>query len=822
MADIARKSVTAGDIIEMNDTNGTVINLMLPSTWMPQVAALPTTLLPYWSPSRDVVLGATVHHEAMWAAALDIAITKVASKSWEVKSGVPLRTRKAQALLLFADGVVINDDGKMRPQSIGPNIGWVQFLGKHLRNFLCADNGSFVEIIREKKSIGSRIMGLRHLSSARCTRTGDPEIPVVYRDKRNQFHELKDYQVMTFVDMPDPDETWNGVGLSAAARSYPAIYKLMAIERYVIEKVTGLKPLAIYIVNGIIQQQLDGAIKAAKEQQVMKGLASYMGAVIIGTPSDKAPEVATIPLAELPDRFSRKEELDLALLTYSNNIGLDPQELQPLSGQGLGTGTQAQILDDKASGKGLIAWQQQWTHQLNQKVLDDDTTFIFIERDYRDMKLRADVTNARASGMKTLIDSAIITPEQGAQIMADLDEIPKEFVPEDLTPGDILSDIEKPDTSKPVKPELEEGIDIGDEEEAEPDEGESQEEPEAESGDEEEAEPEPESGEDGEYEKKPLSEEFLAELQKKMPKKKKELGIDFMERDILDVLRDRKAGADWAEKPLAIMPADSVKAVTKSTVLYQVKNTVKELGGTATFTAIHEKTKIPYADIFGAVQYFRMHEVLDISGDRTAVKQYEVRDASELLNTVKNDAQKRAIKMILAAKLGQKHYDHNQKSHGNRYSHKPPTLPVQLNNASMKLVQERQMQRVSTMEATYPGVKFSSAVNNPLGVAEAKKLGMPGAGTPGAIYSKEKQHMGMEADTQKIKAVIDSFKKWKSSGGYIRFNTIKYDTGLDFDDIFRVTNYLRSVKPESVRVSVDRSGNAVNVSYQLEKLEGLI
>ena len=284
-----------------------------------------------------------------------------------------------------------------------------------------------------------------------CTRTGDPAIPALYRDRRNRIHELKAHQVMMFSDMPDPGEMYFGVGRSAAGRSYNAIYKLAAIEWYLREKVAGLSPLALYIVNGLVQAQIEGAVRAAKEQTVAKGLAAYMGAVIIGVPSDKPPEVATIPLAELPDRFERKQEFDLSILTYADNIGLDPQDLQPLSGQGFGTGAQSIVLAEKSSGRGLASWQQQWTHQNNTLVLPDFTTWVWFEKDLRDMAAQADYEGKRIANMKAAIEGGIVMPEQAV----DQDILPKEFLPKDETSGGSMADDEKMTPTQPKDEEAE-------------------------------------------------------------------------------------------------------------------------------------------------------------------------------------------------------------------------------------------------------------------------------------------------------------------------------------------------------------------------------
>jgi 2'-5' RNA ligase len=433
MDELIKKSVTRDDFIPVSQGGG-VIHMTIP-LWGAGMTGKNILLPPippaYWTPGRDAVLRSTVHNEALWAGAIGIAITKKASQAFEVDSTIPLRARRMQDILLQADG---------------RRVGWVGFLSKHLRDYLTTDNGCFIEIVRATSSAGSRIVGLRHLDSLRCVRTGDPDIPVIYRDRKGSYHELKDYQVIGLSDMPDPGDTFYGVGMCAASRAYAAIYKLAAIEWYLREKVSGQHPLAIYIVNGILEKQLQGAVTVAKEDELAKGVAAYMGAVILGVPSETQANVAVIPLAELPDRFERKEEFDIAVLTYANAIGLDPQDLQPLTGQSLGSGAQSQVLDDKTKGKGLAMWSQDFTHALNEYVLDEMTTFQFVENDYRDNIRIAEVSKKRAEVSEIRVKAGITTPEQEKQVLVDQNELPKEFLTSDMTPGETLDDTEKPET----------------------------------------------------------------------------------------------------------------------------------------------------------------------------------------------------------------------------------------------------------------------------------------------------------------------------------------------------------------------------------------
>src|SRR5574342_43702 len=161
-SDILKDSVTKLDHPTEAGRRGAVISYFFGSPLMQGLVSLPPDPPPYWSTGRDGVLRATLHAESMWADAVYIALTKIASLSWDVKGSIPLRVKRAQELLSLAD-----DEG-----------GWVQALQKHGADFLLTDNGAFLEIVRESSAAGSRITGLIPLDSQRCVRTGDPDVPV--------------------------------------------------------------------------------------------------------------------------------------------------------------------------------------------------------------------------------------------------------------------------------------------------------------------------------------------------------------------------------------------------------------------------------------------------------------------------------------------------------------------------------------------------------------------------------------------------------------------------------------------------------------------
>ena len=425
---LRNKSVKADDAISW--PAGRILQILVPN---PSPSTILPAVLPFSLKDRDRVLAVTPRCEAQWGAANGIAITKVASLAWDVKGDVALRSKRAQELCHNADWVN------------GPG-GWIPFLSKQLRDYNNTNNGCHYEIIRQSEAYGSKILGIGHLSSKACYRTGDPENPIIYRDKIGREHLLKWWQVVSMADLPESDEWFFGAGLCAAERAYSQIIKMSAVERYVYEKVSASRPLAIHIVNGMMSDDFNTLIQDTQDQQAQKGLSSYMGAIIMATlKPDIAPALVTIPLAELPDGFNAEEERARSDLIYANALGLDPQDLRPMSGQQLGAGAQSAVLHEKAKGRGLVSFRQGFVHNMNELVLDDKTKFLFTEKDYDDQEKTAQISSLRADVATKRITAQITSAEQERQLMVDTDELPKWVIPDDQTATETISDTDKPD-----------------------------------------------------------------------------------------------------------------------------------------------------------------------------------------------------------------------------------------------------------------------------------------------------------------------------------------------------------------------------------------
>jgi hypothetical protein len=428
--EILKKSVTAGD----QGLGGSVWNFWVANSTGYQQKLLPD-LPAYWSWGRDDVLRMTPRYEPFWSGCLKIMIGKMASAAWDIQGPNDLRTKRFQRLLKTANA------GK----------GWVNFIKQHGRDYWCTDNGAHIEVVRATGAIGSKVLGIMHLDSRRCRRTGDPEVPIVYRDLRGVEHEMKYYQVISMADDPDPADSYFGVGFCAASGAYDQIKWMAWIQRFRTEKVSGEKPKALDFVSGVSDVTVQEAIESGKADNRARGYVAHLGSILIPTMSREGVTGYRVNFAELPEGFDFEKELKATSLCYANNFKTDPQDFQPLTGHAIGTGAQSQVLEDKNKG-GITSWKNELEYNLNE-ALPEDVSMFFVEDDYRDRKQKAEIFSTWATAVSTTLDKGLLTQPQGVQKLVDEDQLPQQMLAgPDLTPGLTLSESEKPDAILPAPP----------------------------------------------------------------------------------------------------------------------------------------------------------------------------------------------------------------------------------------------------------------------------------------------------------------------------------------------------------------------------------
>ena len=229
------------------------------------------------------------------------------------------------------------------------------------------------------------------------------------------------------------------------------ILRDMSIYKH--EKVSGRFARAIYITNADAQQMEDAMTEATAAAD-SKGLIRYSQPVIFNTinPTTK-PEVATIPLASLPDAFSEDETMRWYIAGVANALGVDYGFLAPLPGNKMGTADQAETQAEQARGKSSRLFMETLQNKFNYAGLFPRTVqFRFAYTDPGEESQRDRGMALRARIVSILIEKEVIPPPIGRQLLADWGDLDPKYLAMlgeiDLTPMITIgnSDVKIPAT----------------------------------------------------------------------------------------------------------------------------------------------------------------------------------------------------------------------------------------------------------------------------------------------------------------------------------------------------------------------------------------
>lgn len=406
-------------------------------------------ITPWWSLQRDKELREFWRTEPVLASAIYTVASRQAAFSWAL-DGPSRACNRVQDILLNAD--------------LG--AGWVSFIEKGSQELATQDNGWFLEVIRPKNGGPETApIGIAHLDSGACIRTGDPEEPVLYIDRKGGRHLLKWYQVVILEELPSPIQTMNGVGFCAVSRVLKAAMILKDIATFKEEKVSSRPQRGIWFVQGMRQSVIEDALKKAMESQESEGLTRFVKPIVAASLDPAIPiNVHQLDFASLPDGFDEETTLRWYIAQLAMGFGTDYQEFAPMPGQKLGAGAQAEVMAQKARGKGPALFMKRLEHALNLWVCPQSVTFQFVETDPVEEKAKADVALVRAMERRNRIESMEITPAEARQLALDAGDLPPEMVEKDVTEETVATDIEEAPTEEERPGEVETEEPLGGEE----------------------------------------------------------------------------------------------------------------------------------------------------------------------------------------------------------------------------------------------------------------------------------------------------------------------------------------------------------------------
>lgn len=307
----------------------------------------------------------------------------------------------------------------------GDTISWVKGILKLSQDIYSQDNGGFIEIIRDPsvdsnsrfKGALAPVIGIGHLDSSQCQRTGNPEYPVIYTDRVGQRHKLAWYQVIALSDFPSPIEKMNGVGVCAISRALRLSQIMRSVAIFKDEEVSGRNVKKINVVGGVGTQQLQDAVRRTTEEANNKGNVRFIEhAILASLDPEKPVSVAVIELASLPEGFDYDQEMQWYISGLALDFGTDYQEFAPLPGGNIGSSAQSAILHKKSSGKGPRLFMDTIAETFkNYGVLPRGAKLVFTDKNEQEELEKQEVRTKAIEEVAIAVKANILTPEAAVQ-----------------------------------------------------------------------------------------------------------------------------------------------------------------------------------------------------------------------------------------------------------------------------------------------------------------------------------------------------------------------------------------------------------------------
>ena len=372
-------------------------------------------ILPPWGDARRQRMLFDFYYDPYnWAVqgAFAAIAKQVASTPYEIKGDAEHKvlTRHYESVL---SGAQFDDFGG----------GFRGFILRTVLDFLRFDDGAFVEIIgagNPKRDIKGRVTGIAQLNALRCVPTGNPENPVAYYARRTgTLHLLSRYRVARMVDMPDGVDDETGRGLSALSRAMSIAQSMVYQIKYNLQRLDDLPPAGLLAINNV--RDWEGQMQLYEAARKRDGGSVWANTMVIeGLEPDKPVSVNHIPFSSVPEHFNLRDYTEIMVNALALALNVDPQDIWPLTGAPMGTGTQSKILHTKAAGKMLGDIRTAITRMINFYILPDSLEFSW---KYKDPEQDKDVAETESILVNTAnVMVGVVGQELAAQYLVNTSE----------------------------------------------------------------------------------------------------------------------------------------------------------------------------------------------------------------------------------------------------------------------------------------------------------------------------------------------------------------------------------------------------------------
>lgn len=217
-------------------------------------------------------------------------------------------------------------------------LGLDTTLTKFLLDLWSTDNGGFLEIIGggpKDGEIKGLPVGIAHLDSLRCTRTGSVEYPVIYEDTDGRTYKLHRTRVLFRSQLPSARADLYGVGFCWLSRCINTAQSLVDVLVYKQEKLGSRPKRAIGITKGGLDpESIVQALNMADAVQDSMGLRRFSKIPFVGDETIPDADISIIDMASLPDGFDYEKDLTLGMFTIALTGSVPPRWLWPATTTG--------------------------------------------------------------------------------------------------------------------------------------------------------------------------------------------------------------------------------------------------------------------------------------------------------------------------------------------------------------------------------------------------------------------------------------------------------------------------------------------------------
>ncbi|HEB28861.1 MAG TPA: hypothetical protein ENI05_14075, partial [Porticoccus sp.] len=295
---------------------------------------------------------------------------------------------------------------------------WETFLSKLITPYSIFDTGAFIEIIAPgdpMKAPTGAATGIAILDTRRCFLTGDPMYPVVYMSADGAQHLMHRSRVIQFVDMEDENDDLPGWGDSAVSRCITPIFREILMAQYMRASLDDMPAPGFAVAKNLTEQQVNKQIEVMKTKR--ENDQDMLGRLVFLFGADTS-QIPSLEFMQFQREFSGFDPDKLANMNakyMAAGIGIDIQDFWELSGAGIGTATQSQVLAEKSKGRALGRLIKGIERLIND-VFPNDVEFAFKYRNEEEDLERAQTAQAWATTI-TILES-ILSPDEKRIIAA--------------------------------------------------------------------------------------------------------------------------------------------------------------------------------------------------------------------------------------------------------------------------------------------------------------------------------------------------------------------------------------------------------------------